>query len=297
MRIALYPAVLLFCAACAAEDAASNGLASACQIAERATPLPEGLGESSGLAIGRSAAGVLWTHNDSGNDPVVYAVTPEGRMAGEVRVRGAENRDWEDIALGPCAAGGSCLYIADIGDNDGKRDDVDIYRLPELPGAASESSAPTERFRVRYPGGPRDAEALFVLPSGEVHIVTKGRRESVEVFRYPLPLRAGETVELERVATLHPEARGEVMQVTGADASPDGAWVAVRTYGSLMLFRSSALLAGDSTPALVVDLGPLAEAQGEAVALADDGTVILGSEGGGRRAPATMARLTCSLPD
>lgn len=296
MRIALFPAVLFLCGACAAEDAASNGLAAACQIGARATPLPEGLGESSGLAIGRSASGVLWTHNDSGDDPVVYAVTPEGRLAAKVRVQAAENRDWEDIALGPCAEGGSCLYIADIGDNDGDREDVDIYRVAE-PEAASGSTAPAERFQVRYPGGPRDAEALFVLPSGEIHIVTKGRRQAVEVFRYPLPLRAGETVELERVATLHPGARGEVMQVTGADASPDGAWVAVRTYGSLMLFRAPALVAGNSSPALVVDLGPLAEAQGEAVALAEDGTVMLGSEGGGRRAPGTLARLACSLPE
>ena len=84
---------------------------------------------------------------------------------------------------------------------------------------------------------------------------------------------------------------------TGADASPDGAWIAVRRYKRLDLYRTPALLGGDTVPALRADLTPVGEAQGEAVALRDDGLVVLTSEAGFKHAPATLAMLACTLPD
>lgn len=293
LRGGLAAALLALGAGCApAEEAAAPG----CQVVERSLPLPPELDEASGVAIGRRAAGVLWAHNDSGDDPVVYAVGAAGEPLGAVRVPGAEHRDWEDLAVGPCPAG-SCLYVGDIGDNAGRRAEVHLYRFPEPEPGAPAGGGRAERFRMRYPGGPRDAEALFVLPSGEVFVISKGGRGPAELFRYPLPLRAGEGVELERVASLAPAAApGEVLQVTGADASPDGGWVAVRAYRTLLLYRAGPLLAGDVEPALRVDLTPVGEAQGEAVALADDGTVVLASEGA-RGLPGTMAVLRCDLGD
>ncbi len=265
-----------------------------CDIRDRSIVLPTELSESSGVAFSRTSPGVLWTHNDSGDGPTVYALDAAGELLGEVRVEGANNRDWEDIAVGPCPAG-SCLYLADTGDNDGKRDDVDLYRVPE-PDPRSVASAAAERYRIRYPEGPRDAEALFVLPSGQPFVITKGRREPVELFRYPLPLRPDETVTLERVATIEPAAQDEVLQVTGADAGPDGEWIAVRAYRALMLYRTVDLLAGKTQPALLVDLTPVGEMQGEAIALRDDGTVVLSSEGA-QGVPAMMNVMGCSLPE
>ena len=134
-------------------------------------PLPGEVRESSGVAASREHSGVLWTHNDSGGEPEVHAVDPTGRLLGRVRLTGAENKDWEDIALGPCPSG-ECLYIADIGDNRGSRKDVEIYRIPE-PDLNAPAGPRAERFRVRYPDGPRDAEALFLLPSGELFVISK----------------------------------------------------------------------------------------------------------------------------
>ena len=45
-------------------------------------------------------------------------------------ITGARVEDWEALASAPCGKG-SCLYVADIGDNDGKRSDITIYRVPE----------------------------------------------------------------------------------------------------------------------------------------------------------------------
>jgi hypothetical protein len=271
--------------------AEANG--QSCEIVQRPTPLPAGLNESSGVAASRSWPGVFWTHNDSGGEPVVTGVRSGGEEVASVRIDGAKNRDWEDIEVGPCA-GGSCLYIADTGDNDAKRPEVDLYRAPDP--AQGARSVPAERFPIRYPDGPRDAEALFVLPTGQPFLVTKGRGGPVALYRYPLPMRTGETVTLERVAVLDPNPRQALQQVTSASASPSGEWVAIRTYQSLSLFRTDALLRGETTPARTIDLTPVGEVQGEAVALADDGRVVLTSERGFKENPATISILRCPLP-
>jgi hypothetical protein len=119
------------------------------------------LPEASGVAASRRTPGVLWAHNDSG-EPLVFALNEQGAVTGRVRVTGARVEDWEDIAVGPCAQG-SCLYIADVGDNSGNRDHVTVYRVPE-PSPQDSSTAPAEVFRARYAGGAYDAEALFVTP-------------------------------------------------------------------------------------------------------------------------------------
>src|SRR5690606_38440810 len=65
------------------------------------------IAESSGLAASQCRPDVLWTHNDSGDEALIYAFAPDGRHLGIWRVEGARHIDWEDIALardpdGPC---------------------------------------------------------------------------------------------------------------------------------------------------------------------------------------------------
>jgi hypothetical protein len=56
------------------------------------------LGEDSGLAASRRQANLLWALNDSGNPPVLFALSARGAARGAVRVAGVENIDWEDLA-------------------------------------------------------------------------------------------------------------------------------------------------------------------------------------------------------
>jgi hypothetical protein len=286
----------LLCAAfsaCAAEGEAGAGAPAGCRILERASSLPAVLEESSGIAGSRRDAGIFWTHNDSGHEPELYAVDAAGTLLGTVAVKGARNRDWEDIAAGPCASG-NCLYIADIGDNDAGRNDVELYIVPE-PAPASGNVEPLAKLSFSYPGGPRDAEALFVLPSGEIYLLSKGRDHPVALYRYPLPLKPGETVQLEQIRAFSDGAVPLPNQITAADASPDGNWVAIRTYASLLIFRTPDLLSPAGTPIEEVPLAPLGQAQGEAVAMRSDGTVVLTSEGKGNKVPASIAVLKCDL--
>lgn len=261
---------------------------------EARTALPRGLSETSGVAVSRAHPRVIWTHNDSGNEPEVSFLGLSGGLAGQVRVAGVRLIDWEDMSLAPCDSG-SCLYVGDIGDGQARRREIAVLRFPE-PDPTSGTVARAERFPARYPDGARDAEAMFVLPSGQIHLVTKGRTGGIALFRYPLPLTPDRTVTLESVRVLAEGAQPLDRQVTGASASPDGSRVAIRTYRYVQIWRTAALLGGEPTPDLVVDLGHLGEPQGEAVALLDNGTLVLTSEGGFPGAVGSLSILQCPLP-
>src|SRR5437762_7528162 len=89
-----------------------------------------GLTEASGLAASRGNDNVLWTQNDSGNSPVIYAIDTQGRFLGTYGIPG--NTDNEDIAMGPGpVANVSYIYVGDMGDNNNNRANIKIYQIPE----------------------------------------------------------------------------------------------------------------------------------------------------------------------
>src|SRR5688500_5000966 len=159
------------------------------------TTVPD-LAEGSGVAASRRVPGRLWTHNDSGS-PMLLALEAKGNATARVSVSGAAAGDWEAIAVGRCPAG-SCLYIGDIGDNEGERARITIFRVPE-PDAAARTMAVDAVFHATYPDGAQDAEALLVSPEGRLFIVTKGEQRSVALYRFPSDPRSGASVALERV--------------------------------------------------------------------------------------------------
>jgi hypothetical protein len=273
-------------------QAADPSSGDVCTAAGPARPLDDEIRESSGVAVSRAHAGIFWTHNDSG-DPLLYAVDGEGRTAGRVRVAGARVEDWEDVALAPCPSGGDCLYVADIGDNEAERPSVTVYRVPEpAPGAAR--SAAAEAIRLRYPDGAHDAEAMFVL-NGAIHIVTKGESGPIAVYRAPRDAAAGAEVTMERVRGLAARKVDRQRRITSADASADGRWVVMRTLASASIYSAAELAGNGPLAPRQVDLAGLDEKQGEGVAFAPDGSLVVTSEGGGKKSPATVARLACTL--
>ena len=274
-------------------DAGSGANANAvCTVAEATRPLPNEIHESSGVAASRAHAGVFWTHNDSG-DPVVYAVNAQGGLAGTVRLSGARVEDWEDVSLAPCPSGGDCLYVADIGDNDADRASVTVWRVPE-PAPGDAESRPAEALVFRYPDGAHDAEAMFVV-GGRVHIVTKGETGPIALYRAPANAAAGQTATLEKVRELAGGGIKRKERVTGADASPDGAWIVVRTLEEASFYPARGFVDGTAAEPRRMDLGELDEAQGEGIGFTSDGAVLVTSEGGKKSDPATFARLSCTL--
>ena len=262
-----------------------------CQDVSLWAALPAEIEETSGVAASRRHAGIFWTHNDSGGDSAVFALDSAGAVVGRVRVSGATNRDWEDIDLGPCDAGSGddCLFIGDMGDNRERYGNIAVYRVPEPDPRGDTASAPAERMRLRYPEGPRDAEALFVTDAG-LHIVAKGRSHAIELFRVPAFRRADDPVVLTRVQRLAPPPASVSSQVTAAAASPDGRTVVIRSYSALTFYEMD----GDTLRQVgePADLTGIGQLQGEGVDLMAGGGVVLTGEKS-QRLPATIAGMTC----
>ena len=286
-RAALVAAAVSFASPAAPHEAQQS--VAACRATGTMVEVP-GLHEASGLAISRRVPGRLWTHNDSGQ-PVLFALDSRGSVTGQVRLTGADVVDWEAIAVGPCGSG-SCIYVADIGDNNAARSRVTIYRLPE-PEAASGTAAVADVFHATYPDGSHDAEALLVAGDGRLYIVTKGETGPIGVYRFPPELTSGATARLERVG--EPSAKPDAAsRITDAAVSPDGQWAALRTKSSLTFYRAADLLAGQWRAATRVDLTPLKEPQGEGVAIGGDNMVFLAGEGGGKGRAGTFAHFNCA---
>jgi hypothetical protein len=251
-----------------------------CVLASGPASLPD-IPEASGLAVSRRHPGVLWSHNDSGNAAVLFAVNASGAVAGRVRVP-IRARDWEDISAARCGAN-DCLYIADIGDNGVARPRIQIYRVPE-PATEDAQTAPPEVFNAAYVDGPHNAEAMFVVGE-DLFIVTRDRTGSV--YKASVDKAGDRELTFQRIGQLGLAA------VTDAETSRDGTFVVVRTSHEAVLYRTEVLTRGGNTAVLRIPIDGLREPQGEGVAL--DGNVLyLASEGRGSRGGRLMS-LTCDL--
>ena len=245
------------------------------------------LREASGLAVSRRTPQLFWSHNDSA-EPIVYGVDANAQIRARVRVAGASVMDWEAVATAPCAAG-QCLFIGDIGDNDRIRRAITIYRVSE-PSPDEQASANVVAIEATYPEGPQDAEAMFIL-DGALYVVTKGDRVPVRLYRLPALEAQGQAQMLQLVSTLTTGPADDATRITDAGVSPDGRWVAMRTKEQVLFYDARSLLSGRPDRPLSFDVRRLQEPQGEGIAWADDGSLLLAGEGprGG-----TLARMTCN---
>jgi hypothetical protein len=208
------------------------------------------LSEISGIARGLRSPGVFYLQNDSGDSARFFAVDGHtGRVRAVYVVPGATNVDWEDIAVAPDGAGTPSVWLGDIGDNRADRSEVRVYRVDEPRVRMTRydvhvHTEPPDVWRLRYPGGPVNAESLAVAPDGRGYIVTKngsGHSICYELPRRPDPARVQ---VLRRIGAIRIPARGASFvpaplqrMVTGAAISPDGTVLAMRTYTDAFLWH------------------------------------------------------------
>ena len=215
----------------------------------------KGIDESSGIIASRRFPGVYWTHNDSGNPAILFAIDRAGKHVGRFSVN-VPNIDWEDIAIDDAGR----LYIADIGNNDGGRKSVTIHQFDE-PNPAAGADKPgrlkvRRSWRLAYPADPFDSEAFFVW-QGHGYLISKLLTGAqAEVYRFPLDAKE-DPAKLERVARLPIRS-----PVTAADISADGQRLAVLSILGLNVFDINGDIAAASkaTPRYVRLFHPNIEA-------------------------------------
>lgn len=242
------------------------------------------LDESSGAAMSVEHPGVLYTINDSGNDPVLYAFDTTGVARGMWVVRRASNVDWEAAATGRCtgsrATAPSCVYLGDVGDNGLERRAVIIYRAPEpaLLAAGGVSELEVDSIFVRYSDGPHNVEAMYIAPDGAVILLNKERRRTPAGATRPTMLyrvdpaawdSAGVAIaQLVDSLPIMPRA-ASAHQVTDASLAIDGRTLAVRTYATVYLFTVDPAtgVPRHDVPYTACDIRALGEPQGEGVGI------------------------------
>ena len=217
------------------------------------------LNESSGLAIAPQMPEVLWSHNDSGDAPRLYAISRAGELLAQVDLAGVPAYDIEDIAAGPCRPHDTrwCLFVADIGDNRHKRAYTRVYRFG-VPDTLRRGRLDVEHVEyVRYPEGPHDAEALVVHPlTGQRWIIQKSKSGRSNVFVLPEGNSNAKSPKLMRLeARIDLQADPGVGRlVTGADMSSDGRCLMVRTYTAVHTYCAHASTHPSAYAAAKVDI-------------------------------------------
>nr|WP_242589478.1 hypothetical protein [Corallococcus macrosporus] len=242
--------------------------------------VPKQVPELSGLAASQKHPGIFWGHNDSNNAFELFALDETGAVKATLTLTGADPRDIEDVAVGPCAPGGkeSCIFLADTGDNFERRKEVRLFRLPE-PAAVENASVPVETLLFTYEDGPHDAESLIVDGrSGQVGILTKTRVSLGDLYSVE-GLKPGATGKARKLGTLRVPDDVDRL-ATAAALHPSGQRLLVRTYTRVWeLRRPDAKRLEDFVQAQVVEVPGASQAQAEAVTFLQDGRgYLLGSE-------------------
>lgn len=273
----------------------------------RVTLTDERIDESSGLVASRRDRGLFWTHNDSGDVGRVFGVDSSGetRSIGVLQADGKafEPYDAEDIAFGPCAQStDGCLFLADVGDNDKERPAVFVYHFPEpkIGESKIENFTTTE---IRYPDGAHNVEALLIDPNsfvdkqGPMGYLVEKTEGPARVWRVRL---SGGKEKAKQVATIEARRSGILGGlITGGDAAPDGSFLVLRTYESIVVLcaeksgrSSSKKFVNMFTSSKIRSIIPPDSVQAESVAVGLGGSIWYTSE----NTPAPLVAMKPSSP-
>lgn len=158
--------------------------------------LPNEVSETSGLFFHN---GRLWTHNDSGGKPILYALdTTTFQIVQRITLKNVKNKDWEDV----CTDGES-VFVGDFGNNKGNRKNLRIFTFP-LSAIPDEGDASNEVdsilfrfadqtcFKKKKHTHDFDCEAIFATEE-QLYLLSKGWKTGTTRL-YQLPKTPGNYV-------------------------------------------------------------------------------------------------------
>ncbi len=205
--------------------------------------------EASGLARSQRNPGILWIINDGDAKELVHAVDHAGARLGEFDLKKSKNKDWEDMAsfrLNDVAY----LLIADVGDNNAKRQYRTLYVVEEPQVAKKQKAKIAWRLDFSYPDGPRDAESVAVDVENQRVLILSKRDIPPLLYEVPLRPESGDRITatlLGPVVSLPQPRRQDVefavarntwhWQPTGMDISQDNLAAVIMTYPAVYYYE------------------------------------------------------------
>ena len=241
--------------------------------------------EASGLAASRLNRGYLWSHNDSGDKNRIFLFDSYGKGKYEFIIQGAENRDWEEIAVVKETDGTATIYVADFGDNNAVYSNYAIYwfKEPVISASTPILNTITQVNKVTFTvsDGSRDMECLLIdQQSKDLFIISK-RETQKHLYKIAAAnMVPGTTTKAEYVQTLDNISQPfstatQVIQgfyITAGSVSPDNMEILVKNYLEIYYWKRKA---GETIPQALARQAKTVpyqmEPQGEGITFAEDG--------------------------
>ena len=239
--------------------------------------LPGKLAENSGLIFYND---LFWTFNDSGGENKIYGFNPNGIIEIEIKIEGAKNEDWEDIAQDE-----NHIYIGDFGNNNGVRSNQKIYKINKNDIAETEEQtvsadeinfnfANQKNFDFQQLNTPFDCEAMVEM-NGNLYIFTKDWTDRTTTV-YQIPKENGD-YEIKLI-----EKFNVTGLITGADINPEKTQLALIGYKSfkpiVWLFSDISANSFFEGEKIYIEMDSIFNAQTEGVCFKGNDSIIISCE-------------------
>jgi len=202
--------------------------------------LPAELSETSGLI--KIGPNKLVSHNDSGNEPILFVFDSSGLIQRRIKISNAQNVDWEDLTMD---AKGN-VYIGDFGNNNNDRSNLRVYVLANpntftkdstIAGIINFTYSDQKAFPPEVARQNFDMESFFWFKDS-LYLFSKNRSNPYSGYTkcYRLPARSG-TFVAQLVDSFYTGSGGYLnYSITGGAAFANGNKMALLGYDKVWLF-------------------------------------------------------------
>lgn len=226
---------------------------------------PGNIDEVSGIADSKLNPGFLWAQQDGGNPAELFLISYNGNVQKKMFIKSAQNRDWEDMALGNGPVTGvNYIYLAETGDNNASYSNYSIYRFEE-PSITTDTVLVFDKINFQYPDGAHDAEAILLDGiTKDIYIITKRDAKS-KIYKLSYPQSTSSVSAAVEAGEL------SINGITAAALSPDGTEILLKTYTAVYYWKrknNESIIAALKRDAITS--GYVTEPQGEAICFKND---------------------------